>query len=206
MLPSLVVFGDRTANEVVEAANLDVETRFGKITKLFFDEKRFLTHDRPEIERISSEVYFNVGIVDLDVRCEIQRLCFELNWIPFSVIHPSAVISATAKIGIGVFIGPLVVASTNAQVGDFSIVHIHSSIGHDAVIGDTCTILPGARISGSVHIGNRVLIGSNAFVSAGVTIEDDCQVDALTYVNKNLKGGHIQSVRSPGAVRRIDMK
>ena len=101
--------------------------------------------------------------------------------------------------------GPLAAVSSFAKVGKHAIVHIHSSVGHDVRVGDYSAILPGARLSGKAQLGQRVLVGSNSFIAASVDIGDDCQIDALTYVQHDLPTGHIASVRTKRPVRRVDL-
>ena len=203
MLPTLIVFGDRTATEVVEAAKLGYGQSFETMERIYFEEPVFTDVHLPKHKTSGREIYYNIGVADPQVKQRIHMRCVEIGWKPFTVFHPSAVVSPSARLGEGVFVGPLAVLSTNSIVGDHSIVHLHSSVGHDSSIGAYCAILPGARISGAVKIGDRVLIGSNAFVNAGVQIGDDCQVDALTYVSRDLLEGHIISVRAKRPMKRV---
>jgi len=204
MLPTLIVFGDKTANEVLEAAKLAHSESFGTMERLYFEEPTFTEVHLPKHRQSGADCYYNIGVADVVVKQRIQKRCEEIGWIPFTVVHPTAVVSPTARLGNGVFVGPLAIVSTSAYVGDHSIVHLHASIGHDATIGEHCVILPGARISGSAILGNRVLIGSNAFVNAGVRIGHDCQVDALTYVSRELLDWHVLSVRAKRAMKRSE--
>ncbi len=203
MPPILIVFGDKTASEVVETAAIAYPNKFSRIERNYFEEPAFSSVHLPRLSQYATEVYYNIGVADVRVKQIINDRCTQLGWTPFSVVHPSAIVSPSAKLGLGSFVGPLAVISTNAVIGDHCIVHLHASIGHDASIGGFCAILPGARISGAVEVGHRVLIGSNAFVAAGVRIGNDCQVDALTYVSRELKEGFLQSVRSAKPVKRV---
>ena len=204
MLPTLIVFGDKTANEVLEAAKLAYSQDFHSIDRLYFEEPTFTDLHLPKLLKSGLEIFYIIGVADVRVKQQIQKRCLDVGWKPFTIVHPSAVVSPTARVGAGVFVGPLAVVSSNSIVGDHCIIHLHSSIGHDASIGGFCAILPGARISGAVEIGDRVLIGSNAFVNAGVRIGNDCQVDALTYVSRDLEAWQILSVRAKSAMKRID--
>ena len=201
-MPVLIIFGEKTANEVLEAARLGYGERFSRIDKLYYEPTSFANRHLPEIAAAGEEVFFHIGVANVAVKREIHQRCQEAGWRPFAVVHPSAVVSPTARVGEGAFVGPLAVISSYARIGQHSIVHIHASVGHDVVVGDYCAILPGARISGTVTIGDRSLIGSNAFIAAGVTVGTDCQVDALTYVRTNLPDHHIASVRIKGIVER----
>lgn len=197
----LVVLGDKTANEVLEAAEVGCSGQFDAIEKVYFADDDF---DEQHVQRLrTSEVFFNVGIANDGLKQVIVARCLAAGWHPKAVVHPSAVVAPSALVGAGAFVGPLAVVSSNAAVGEHAIVHIHCSIGHDSVLGNFCSILPGARISGSVKIGERTLVGSNAFVAAGTIIGDDCRIDAMAYVRDALPAGYIISPRSPHPVRRV---
>lgn len=205
MKPTLVIFGDRTANEVQEAAQLGYGDHYSTIHKLYFEKETFLNEQSPRISQESQTVHFIVGAANMLLKKSIADLCTPLGWTPVSIVHPTAVIAPSAKVGHGSFIGPLAVVSSHAVVGEHVIVHIHSSVGHDVRVGDYCAILPGARLSGKVDIGHRTMVGSNAFVAAGVRVGNDCRVDALTYLHHDLPDGHIVSPRAKKPMRRVDL-
>ena len=121
----------------------------------------------------------------------------------FRLKIPSSFISETAKIGIGNFISSGAILSHNSVIGNHCIVHYHVSIGHDSHIKDNSIFLPGSRISGNVNIGNRVLLGSNSFVFQGKSIGDDCIIDAMTYVDSDMKEKHIGSSRRFKQFKRV---
>lgn len=205
-LPILVILGDRTAQEVYEAAQLGLSSKFASIEKLYFEPNKFVQEDVPRLKLQSDEIYFHAGMVNDLLKQEVVRCCEARHWKPVSIIHPSAVISPTATVNAGVFVGPLAVISSYAVIDQHATVHIHASVGHDARIGAFSAVLPGARISGNVVIGQRSLVGSNAFIAAGKTVGDDCRIDALSYVQDNLSSGHIVSPRYPRPVPRVDMR
>lgn len=206
VLPILVVLGRRTAIEIMEAVAATAGTQFSAIERLLYDKEQFTKHDAPRLNSLASPVFYHVGIATEAVKWQVVEACEAVGWRPFTVIHPTAVVSPSARIEPGVFVGPLAVVSSYAVVGAHSIVHIHASIGHDANIGRLAAILPGARISGNVTLGERVLIGSNAFVAAGKSIGDDCRIDALSYVSQDIPANHICSPRFPRPIPRVDIE
>ena len=70
-----------------------------------------------------------------------------------TAIHPSAIISPSAKIGEGMVVMAGSVINADAVIGKHFIVNTGATIDHDCVIGDYCRIAPGANISGGSHIG-----------------------------------------------------
>lgn len=201
----LVIFGNRTAVEVAEAARAAMyagKLPGQRIEQLWFDPDRFADRDLPRLEAGAARVSYLAAVSDEAWRLRIHDACHLAGWTAETVVHPTAVIAPSATIEAGVFIGPLAVVSSEARVGAHSIVHIHASVGHDCQVGAFCSILPGARLSGNVRIGDRVLVGSNAFIGAGLEIGDDCRIDALSYVGRNLPVGHLVSPRLPRPVKR----
>ena len=199
----LVILGDRTANEVLESAQLGHGSEFTSIIKLYFVPESF-DSEATAIESDVEEVFFQVGVANIALKQGIIAACEARGWKAYSIFHPQAVVSSSALIGEGTYLGPLCVVSSNAKVGNHCIVHIQSTVGHDAIVEDLCAILPGAKLSGNVQVGARSLVGSNAFVAAGITIGEDCQVDALCYLAQDLPAQHIASPRTSKPLKRVD--
>lgn len=84
-------------------------------------------------------------------------------------IHPSAVVSPSARIGEGVHVGPLAVIESGAEIGARSIIGAQCYVGHGVRIGDDCRLFPQVSIREYCRIGNRVwlhngtVIGSDGF-------------------------------------------
>ena len=202
----LVIIGDRTAEEVYEAAKLSLQHDFVQMERLYFDPETFHSHDAVRLAAEVECVRYCVGIANDKLKARVVDACQGVGWSPITIIHPSAQVAATATLGEGVYVGPCAVISSHADVGSHCIVHIHSSVGHDCRIGRYSVILPGARISGNVSLGDRTLVGSNAFLNAGIGVGDDCRIDALSYLKNDLPAGHIVSPRFPRPIPRIDLR
>ena len=86
------------------------------------------------------------------------------------IIHPSAIVSETATIKEGVFIGPGAVVNAGALVERGVIINSAAVVEHDCVLDAFCHIAPGAVLGGSVRVGRGSLIGINASVLPGITI------------------------------------
>lgn len=201
MQESLIVFGDRTAQEVYEAAILS--SKYFKVLKTFYRSGEFPSEDLLSQLKPAEQIRYIVGIVDEKTKSPIVQHCERLGWKAANVIHPSAVISSSAKIGNGCFVGANATISSNAHLGEHSIVHLNSSLGHDARIGDFSVLLPGARVSGNARIGKKTVVGSNAFVGAGITVGQNCRIDALANLQRNLSDYYIFSSRFPKPLKRF---
>jgi sugar O-acyltransferase (sialic acid O-acetyltransferase NeuD family) len=104
-----------------------------------------------------------------------------------SVIHPRAVVSPSATIGSGVYVGPGAVVHTRAQVGDHAIINSGAVVEHECRIGENSHIAPGTAIGGRVSIGADTLIGLGARVLPNVTIGDGCVIAAGATVTRNVR-------------------
>ena len=200
----LVIFGKRTADEILSAARLAHGSYFDSLQSYVFEDE---LPDEQRLMRIPGgfdEVHYCIGATDYSLRTAIEATATARGWIPYTVIHPTAVVDVSARIGRGCFIGPLATVSIEVVVEDHSIIHLQSSIGHDSRIGRHCAVLPGARISGNVSLGDGVLIGSNAFVFQGSQVGAHTQVDALTYVRGKIPPWHLVSMRHPRPLLRPD--
>lgn len=103
------------------------------------------------------------------------------------LIHPAAVISDWVKFTEGAVITAGVIATCNIKIGKHAHLNLHTTIGHDCMIGDYFTTAPGVNISGSCEIGNNVYIGTNASVKQGIRICDDVTIGMGAVVVKNIE-------------------
>ncbi len=71
-----------------------------------------------------------------------------------SLIHPTAVIHSTAKIGSNVYIGPYCVIGKNTSVDDNCALHAHTVIEHNVSIGQNSVLLPHVYVGHGTKIGN----------------------------------------------------
>ena len=129
-----------------------------------------------------------VAIADPGVRRAIvERLEPGMVW--GTVRHPTAVISPETVVGDGSVVLALAFVSSSVSVGMHVHVNYGVSVGHDSVIGDCSTLLPGARVGGATSIGERCLVGSNATIVQGVRLGAGAIVGAGAVVTKDVPAG-----------------
>ncbi|MBE7502938.1 MAG: acetyltransferase [Verrucomicrobiales bacterium] len=97
-----------------------------------------------------------------------------------TVIHPSAILGPNVDLGVGCVICPGVVLTMDIVLGDFVTINCCSSMGHDARVGDWCSLNGHCDVTGGVVLGEGVLMGSHASVIPGMTVEDWAIVGAGT--------------------------
>ena len=104
----------------------------------------------------------------------------------FSLVHPQATVSKTAKIGLGTFIGPHVNVMPNAIIGDHCSFRASASVGHDCVINDYCYMGANSTLNGRVNLKEGVHIGSNATVKERTTLGSYCVIGMGSVVVKDM--------------------
>ena len=104
-----------------------------------------------------------------------------------NIIHRSAVIVPTAKLGHGLIISPNVVISDCAKISNHVSINIGSTIGHDVEIGDFSTISSNCDLTGNVQVEGKVFIGSNVSIIPGVRIGHESYLCAGSTIMNNVK-------------------
>lgn len=85
-----------------------------------------------------------------------------------NLIHPGAQVSKSAYIGRNTLILYGAYIESHVRIGSFGQFMYRSSVAHHSTIGKNCTILPDGGTSGSVTVGDNVIIGVNSrILSAG---------------------------------------
>jgi acetyltransferase-like isoleucine patch superfamily enzyme len=90
------------------------------------------------------------------------------------------------EIGEGSFIGAYSILTTNIRIGKHGILNRGNQVGHDCVIGDYFSAMPGSIVSGNVTIGEKVYMGNNSSVREKIHISSDVIIGANSTVVKNI--------------------
>lgn len=106
-----------------------------------------------------------------------------------SLIHPVATIGENIKAGAGCIITAGCRLTIDITLNDFVLLNLNTTIGHDVSIGSYSSIMPGVHLSGYVHVGEEVLIGTGASVLQHVSIADRVVVGAGAVVNRSVEKG-----------------
>jgi sugar O-acyltransferase (sialic acid O-acetyltransferase NeuD family) len=141
----------------------------------------------PETYMPSEGDVFILAIGDPKVKLAVATRLLAHGAVFGTVIHPSAVLSSTAHLGRGVVVGPHCYIATHSCIGDFTCINSLSGIGHDAVLGQSCTVSSQVDVMGAVKLGDRVFVGSGARILPEVQVMEDCRIGAGSVVVKNLK-------------------
>ena len=128
------------------------------------------------ISENSSRFTFLPGLSYFDntTRDRYARIIGELASYKLScpIIDETAVVSKTAKIGLGTVVFPGAIIGRNVIIGDGCVINSGAIIEHDSVIGDYCHVAPSATICGGVSIGKFSLIGAGSTIINNIVLDD----------------------------------
>ncbi len=133
-----------------------------------------------------------------------------------SEIHPSALISPTAKIAADVSIGPYAVVEDQVEIGRGSAIGAFAFLGRGSRVGAHCILHPrvtlyaGARLGDRIEIHSGAVIGSDGFgyvfgegrywkfpQIGSVEISDDVEIGANTAIDR----GSLETTRVESGVK-----
>ena len=106
-----------------------------------------------------------------------------------NLIHPSANLSPSVKLGVGVGIKSFCVISSDVSIGDFSFLQSSVIMGHDSKIESYCQINSFVFFAGYANVGQCVTINAGAKLIQNVIIEDDAVVGMGSIVLNKVKKG-----------------
>jgi sugar O-acyltransferase (sialic acid O-acetyltransferase NeuD family) len=93
-----------------------------------------------------------------------------------TIIHRSAVIAPSARLGAGTVVVAGAVVNPDAWIGDNVIINTGVTVDHDNVIGDHAHIAPG------VHTGGTVRVGTGAMLGVGAQVRNNLAIGAWSVV------------------------
>lgn len=127
-----------------------------------------------------------IAIGDNKIRANLQKKVSEAGFEIATLIHETAVISPTAKIGRGVVIMPNVVVNADAVINDGVILNSACVIEHDCKIGKFAHISPNSALAGGVEVGEFSHIGIGSSVIQKIKIGANSIIGAGSAVIKNI--------------------
>lgn len=93
-----------------------------------------------------------------------------------TVVHPTAAVSASSRIGSGSVLLAYTVLTADVEIGSHVAVMPHVTLTHDDIVEDFATLASGVCLGGGVHIGRC------AYVGAGALIRENRRVGACAMV------------------------
>lgn len=132
-----------------------------------------------------------VAIGDNVIRQQVMVKLIKAGCQLVNAIHPSAVVSTSVGLGVGVMIGACAIVNAQSAIADGVVCNTGSVIEHQCVIGHFVHIAPGATLAGNVTVGELSFVGGNAVVKQGVRVGRRVVIGAGSVVLNDLTDGSI---------------
>jgi sugar O-acyltransferase (sialic acid O-acetyltransferase NeuD family) len=87
-----------------------------------------------------------------------------------TIIHPSVIMTPYVTVGEGTIICAGCIITNNIKIGSHVLINLDTTIGHDTVIEDYVSLMPGIHISGGNTIKEGVYIGTGTTTNQYLTI------------------------------------
>ncbi len=130
-----------------------------------------------------SDCLFFAAIGNPEIReAIVQQL--DVDW--YTAIHPSAIVSPSARVEEGTVVMPNAVINAGAHIGKHCIINSGAIVEHDNQIEEYVHISVGARLGGTVQVGKKTWIGIGATVSNRMSICGGCMIGAGAVVVENI--------------------
>lgn len=103
-----------------------------------------------------------------------------------TLVHPSASVSPSAKLGRGSQVLAQAVVAADAELGDACIVNNNATIDHECRLGHGVHIAPGATLCGCISVGDYSFVGAGAVILPRVRVGKNVVIGAGAVVTRDV--------------------
>lgn len=175
---------------------LDVAIAAGRLVAGFLDDATAggTVRDLPvrAMDDAPDDAVFLVAIGDPEARIRVaDRLISGTgrSSVAPALVHPRAIVGPLTTVGAGCLVSGGAHISSSVALGDHVQAHYNATVGHDCVLEEGATVLPGANVAGAVRLGRACTIGSGAIVLQGLSVGDGAVVGAGAVVTRGVAPG-----------------
>ncbi|MEH7251322.1 acetyltransferase [Neobacillus niacini] len=136
---------------------------------------------KPEADHV-----FVMAIADPKAKLAVAEELEERGARFINLIHPTAIVGKNVKMGKGCVVCPRVVLTCDIELGDFVMLNLCATIGHDVIIGNGCTINSHSDVTGGAKLGTGVFLGSHAVITPNLKVRDFAKIGAGSVVVKQV--------------------
>ncbi len=140
-------------------------------------------------DAVHTKSIFVVAVGDNELRARCFQRGLDMGLRPVNLVHPSAVVSPSADIGLGSVVLAKAVINSGASIGKNCIINTAAVIEHDCRVLDHVHVSPSATLGGGVTLESYVHVGIGASVLPLVSIGQSSVVGAGAVVLKSTAAG-----------------
>jgi sugar O-acyltransferase (sialic acid O-acetyltransferase NeuD family) len=144
--------------------------------------------DATAINTFEGELQLVLATGDSCMRHAMRQKIIKKDVIFPTLIHPSVILGRreAINIGVGCVLCAGVVITLDVSLGDFSVINLNTTIGHNSNLGTFNSLMPGVNIAGDVQLADRVYVGSGANILNGRTVGAQTKIGSGAVVTKDL--------------------
>lgn len=132
---------------------------------------------------------FTCAIGDPKTKLDVSRSLQTRGAEFINLIHSSVIIGSRVQLGSGMIACPHVCITCDVRLGDFVFLNVNTTIGHDAILEDGCTLSGHCDVTGHARLGKGVFMGSHSCIHPGIKVEDYARVGAGSAVMRTVPSG-----------------
>lgn len=133
-----------------------------------------------------------VGSVgDTALRVKLSNMLDKLGFEQPAIIDPTAVISPSATVMAGAFIGACAIVNSGAVIGRCAIVNSGALVEHECTLGEFAHAAPRSILCGQVTVGAHTHVGAGSVLRQGITVGDHTLIGMGSVVTKDLPSGAV---------------
>lgn len=151
--------------------------------------RRRAEHLGPSAGLADIDAHYVIGVGSGEVRARIDTLAAEVGRRPATLVHPSATIGSDVELGEGSIVCAQASITTHVTLCRHVHIHVACTVGHDAILEDFVTLLPGVSISGNVTVRQRATVGARAVVLPRLEVGAGAMVGAGAVVVRSVLAG-----------------
>lgn len=173
--------------------NIVLVDDFTDLTEVSIGDKKYEVIKNWDFKKFDKIVGFLVGVGNPNLKKQMVEKAIAAGLSPApTLVHPKALVQNGANtIGLGGVICPGVTITTNVFIGDYVLLNLNCTVGHDAVIENYVTANPGCHISGNTLIGEGSTLGTGTAVREKIKISNGVTTGAQSCVVKNIDKNNI---------------
>lgn len=162
----------------------EVKLQYGNTLKMYVDDQYWVDglYRISEFDPETQSALIAVGN-PADKKALLAKLPEKTDF--WNYISPRAYVN-NLRMGRGNFICAGTIITDNVTIGNHVHLNLHTTIGHDAVLGDFVTTAPNVNISGNVTIKDGVYLGTASCVKEKLTICEDVVLGMNASVVKDI--------------------
>lgn len=162
----------------------EVRLQYGNVLKMYVDDE-YWAEGLYRISEFDPETQSALIAVGNPADKKILLAKLPENTDFWNYISPRAYVN-NLRMGKGNFICAGTIITVNVTIGNHVHLNLHTTVGHDAVLGDFVTTAPNVNISGNVTIKDGVYLGTASCVKEKLTICEDVVLGMNASVVKDI--------------------